>query len=145
MELNQLRESLDEAIQKQDFTEAADIKQKVTELELQKESLIAELEEMSTVQEVRQEKVSSPFPILPHSLPLLPLLPSPFPFPNFPPSTHSDLPSPVSPFLCPIFSVEWGPSINYVTSKLAIFTPPPSPHLTLSVKVLIDINKRKLQ
>ena len=58
VELNQLRESLDEAIQKQDFTEAADIKKKVTELELHKETPIAELEKMNTVQEVRQEKVS---------------------------------------------------------------------------------------
>ncbi len=37
-----------------------------------------------------------------------------------------------------------GPSINNVTPKLAIFDHP-LPHVTRSVKILIDLNKRKMQ
>ncbi len=37
-----------------------------------------------------------------------------------------------------------GPSINYVMPNLAIYDPPP-PHVTISVKILIDLNKRKMQ
>ena len=55
VKLNQLREQLDEAIQAQDFTAAAEFKNQVSELEDQKESLIAQNALAS--QEVRQEKV----------------------------------------------------------------------------------------
>ncbi len=54
VELNQLREELDEAIQAQDFTGAADIKAKITELEKKKQDL---LNESIASLEVRQEKV----------------------------------------------------------------------------------------
>ena len=55
MELNQLREKLDEVIQAQDFTAAAEVKSNITELEKRKENLITESTLAS--QEVRQEKV----------------------------------------------------------------------------------------
>ena len=55
VELNQLREKLDEAIQTQDFAAAAEIKAKVNELEDKKESLISE--NVLASQEIRQEKV----------------------------------------------------------------------------------------
>ena len=57
VELNQLREKLDEAIQTQDFTAAAEIKAKVNELEDKKESLISE--KIMAAQEIRQEKVQN--------------------------------------------------------------------------------------
>ncbi len=47
------------------------------------------------------------------------------------------------PMQLPICTMQ-GPSINYVTQKLANFDLP-SPHVTLSVKNLIDLNKRKTQ
>ena len=55
VELNQLREKLDEAIQTQDFAAAAKIKAQVNELEDKKECLISE--NVLASQEIRQEKV----------------------------------------------------------------------------------------
>ena len=57
VELNQLREKLDEAIQSQDFAAAAEIKAQVNELEDKKECLISE--NVLASQEIRQEKVQN--------------------------------------------------------------------------------------
>ena len=56
VELNTLREELDSAINKQEFTKAAEIKEKVQELETTKSSLLEEMEPRS--QETRVEKVT---------------------------------------------------------------------------------------
>lgn len=55
VELNQMREALDTCIEMQNFVEAAEIKEKVLELEKQKEMLIEQSESMSHF-EVRVEK-----------------------------------------------------------------------------------------
>ena len=59
VELNQLREKLDEAIQTQDFAAAAEIKAQVNELEDKKECLISE--NVLASQEIRQEKVRTSY------------------------------------------------------------------------------------
>ena len=56
VELNQLREELDECIRGQDFERAAEIKVKVAELDATKNSLLDDAQPKS--QEVRTEKVS---------------------------------------------------------------------------------------
>ncbi len=55
VELNQLREQLDESIQAQDFTAAAEIKTNITELDKKKQTLMEEAEAL-TSQEGRQEE-----------------------------------------------------------------------------------------
>lgn len=55
VELNQLREDLDDCIQEQQFTKAADIKAKVEEIEASKSALLDETVPRS--QETRIEKV----------------------------------------------------------------------------------------
>jgi hypothetical protein len=53
--LNQLRDELEENIKCQDFQKAAELKQKVTELEASRQSLIASSQPTSV--EIRSEKV----------------------------------------------------------------------------------------
>ena len=55
VQLNQVRDELDECVQKQDFQRAAELKQKVTDLETSRQTLIDESQPPST--EVRIEKV----------------------------------------------------------------------------------------
>ena len=56
VQLNQARDELEECVQKQDFQRAADLKQRVTELEASRQSLVDASQPQTT--EVRTEKVS---------------------------------------------------------------------------------------
>lgn len=55
MQLNQARDELDECVQKQEFQRAAELKQKVVDLEASRQTLIKE--SLPQSQEVRVEKV----------------------------------------------------------------------------------------
>ena len=57
VELNQLREELDETLQKEDYQRAAELKEKLSDLESSKATLLEET--LPTSQEVRTEKVST--------------------------------------------------------------------------------------
>ena len=55
VEVNQLRDKLDQCVEKQDFNQASDVKARITELEEIKQMLMDESKPQS--QELRQEKV----------------------------------------------------------------------------------------
>ena len=57
VQLNQLREDLDEAVKNQDFNRANDIKTQIVELDAEKARLLESTE--SVTEEVRTERVSS--------------------------------------------------------------------------------------
>lgn len=78
VELNMAKDELEDTINKQDFSKAAELKQKIEDLEMTRESLLEETMNKTVVQEVRTEKVQNKlfqtFYSLVKYLPLLKLL-----------------------------------------------------------------------
>lgn len=57
MQMNEVRDTLDTLVRVQDFTQAAVYKQRLTELESQRDALVADKEAKNRTQEVAVEKV----------------------------------------------------------------------------------------
>lgn len=61
MELNVAKDDLEETVSKQEFERAAELKQRIEELEMTRELLLEETMNKTVAQEVRTEKVNMPF------------------------------------------------------------------------------------